>query len=174
MYRLSTNAFSILFSLLCYWNVYTLGLSLMDYTIWTTLQKDLCVNNPLVVLRLHYIVQCFLRFWACEGRYSNAIELLTSTGVADKNDDSAFQKAAWMSPNFWSSLHFCSRVSFFDCWWITVLMRLKGFPWGTSPGVSGLCTQHILDAHTLQLLRTDFMFSLGSWTSCYLAKYLLC
>jgi len=83
--------------------------------------------------------------WARKGRYNNAIQALTSTGVADKNDDSAFQELLERHPK--SDLPCCSAPESFS---LTVnesavVVRLKGFPRGTSPGASGLRAQHLVD-----------------------------
>jgi len=79
-------------------------------------------------------------FWVCEGRYSNAIQALTSTGVADKNDDSAFQELLEHHLKF--DLPCCSTPESFS---LTVdesavVVCLKGFPRGTSPGASVTCS----------------------------------
>ena len=85
-------------------------------------------------------------FWAREGRYSNAVQSLTSTGVADKNDDSAFQELLHRHPV--SDQPSCSapKTASLVVDESAVLACLKGFPRGTSPGASGLRAQHLLDA----------------------------
>ena len=86
--------------------------------------------------------------WAREGRYSNAIQSFTSTGVADKNDDLAFQELLQRHPA--SDTPACSAPTssslIFDE--SAVLVCLKEFPRGTSPGGSGLHAQHLLNAVT--------------------------
>jgi len=74
------------------------------------------------------------------------VQSLTSTGVADKNDDLAFQELLQRHPV--SDPPACSvpksaSLVVDEC---AVLMCLKGFPRGTSPGGSGLRAQHLLDA----------------------------
>ena len=63
------------------------------YNLWKALQDDLHVSRSSHCIQSskHNISRAL--FWAREGRYSNAVQSLTSTGVADKNDDlAAFQE----------------------------------------------------------------------------------
>ena len=62
------------------------------YMLWKALRDDLIVSKSSFGSQStpHNVSQAL--FWAHEGRYSNSVQALTSTGVADKNDDSAFQE----------------------------------------------------------------------------------
>ena len=85
--------------------------------------------------------------WVREGRYSDALQALTSTGIADHDDDGAYQELLKHHPtspcpdsnDFPSALSVTIDKSM-------VLTCLKGFPKGTSPGASKLRDQHLLDA----------------------------
>jgi len=61
------------------------------YTLWKTFLYDLHVSKSIGGPQnmLYNVSQAL--FWAREGRYNNAVQLLTFSGVADKNDDSAFK-----------------------------------------------------------------------------------
>ena len=60
--------------------------------LWKALQDDLLARKSSVASQSTPYNVSRVLFWAREGRYSNAIHATTSTGVADKNDDSAFQE----------------------------------------------------------------------------------
>jgi len=113
-------------------------------TLWKSLQDDLCVGKSTGSPQTtSYNVSCAL-IWARESWYSNAVQLLTSTGVAYKNDDSAFQELLehhpTSDPPTISALESAS-LTFDES---AVLMCLKGFPRCTSPGASCSLAQHIL------------------------------
>ena len=116
------------------------------YNLWKALQDDLHVSRSSHCIQSskHNISRAL--FWAREGRYSNAVQSLTSTGVADKNDDLAFQELLQRHPV--SDPPSCSapKTASLVVDESAVLICLKGFPRGTSPGASGLRAQHLLDA----------------------------
>ena len=85
-------------------------------------------------------------FWALEGRYGNAVQCLTSTSVADKNDDLAFQELLQCHPGSDSPTCSAPKSASLDVDECAVSMCLKGFSRGTSPDGSGLYSQHLLDA----------------------------
>ena len=66
--------------------------SFCNKSLWKTLQDDLCVSKSSGGPQTTSYNDFQAPFWAREGRYSNAVKLLTCTGIADKNDDSAFQE----------------------------------------------------------------------------------
>ena len=68
------------------------------YNLWKALQDDLHVSrsNHCIQSSKHNISRAL--FWAREGRYSNAVQSITSTGVADKNDDLGFQELLQRHP----------------------------------------------------------------------------
>ena len=117
------------------------------YNLWKALKDDLHVSRSSHCIQSskHNISRAL--FWAREGRYSNAVQSLTSTGVADKNDDlAAFQELLQRHPV--SDPPSCSvpKTASLVVDESAVLICLKGFPRGTSPGASGLRAQHLLDA----------------------------
>jgi len=82
-----------------------------------------------------------------EGRYSNALQALSSQGVASRDNDSAYQELLNRHP---SSL--CPDIGEISSKPLTVdesmvLKCLQAFPKGTSPGASKL-RAHLLDAIT--------------------------
>jgi len=117
------------------------------HTLWSSLLDDLKVSKP---VRGPSDSSCRARalFWAREGRYSNALQTLSSHGVASHDNDSAYQELLNRHP---SSL--CPDISEVSSKPLTiddsmVLKCLKAFPKGTSPGASRLRAQHLLDAIT--------------------------
>jgi len=116
-------------------------------TLWYSLLNDLKVSKS---ARRSSDGSCRARalFWAREGRYSNALQSLSSQGVASHDNDSAYQEFLNRHP---SSL--CPEISEVSSKSMTVdesmvLKCLKAFPKGTSPGASKLRAQHLLDAIT--------------------------
>ena len=116
------------------------------YTLWKSLQDDLCVRKSTSGPQTKSNNVSRALFWAREGRHSNAVQSLTSTGAADNNDDCIFQELLERHPT--SDPPSCSAPESASLVIdeSAVLMYLKGFPRGTSPGASGLRAQHILDA----------------------------
>ena len=111
------------------------------YMLWKALQDDLIVSKSSFGSQsTPYNVSRAL-FWAHEGRYSNSVQALTSTGVADKNDDSAFQELLECHPTSDPPTFPPESAS------LTVdeSACLKGFPRGASSGTSGLHAQNLLD-----------------------------
>ena len=145
------------------------------YNLWEALQDDLHVSRSSHCIKSskHNISRAL--FWAREGRYSNAVQSLTSTGVADKNDDLAFQELLQRHPV--SDPPSCSapKTASLVVDESAVLICLKGFPRGTSPGASGLRTQHLLDAvsgHTAPSAELCLTTLTRLITFCFLEKLL--
>ena len=131
---------------------------------WKSLQDDLCVRKSTSGPQTKSYNVSRALFWAREGRYSNAVQSLTSTGVADKNDDCAFQELIERHPT--SDPPSCSapKSASLVVDESAVLMCLKGFP--RVPVLvllvyvlSIFLTQSV--DILLHLLRTVFMLSLG-------------
>jgi len=86
-------------------------------------------------------------FWAKEGRYSNALQSLSSQGVAGHDDDSAYDDLLRRHP----SSPCPDEVVMPSKPALTVensmvLSCLQAFPKYASPRASKLCAQHLLDA----------------------------
>jgi len=86
--------------------------------------------------------------WAREGRDSNTLQALTSTGVADHDDDGAYRELLKCHPisPCPDSNDFPSAPSVTVDESMVLMCCLKGFPKGASPGASKLHAQHLLDA----------------------------
>jgi len=86
-------------------------------------------------------------FWAREGRYSNALQALSSQSVAGYDDDSAYQELLARHPSSpCPDIGVKSTVPALTVDESMVLSCLRAFPKGTSPGASKLRAQHLLDA----------------------------
>ena len=102
------------------------------YNLWKALQDDLHVSRSSHCIQSskHIFLELQL-FWAREGRYSNAVQSLTSTGVADKNDDLAFQELLQRHPVSDSPSCSAPKTASLVVDESAVLICLKGFPrWG--------------------------------------------
>ena len=79
-------------------------------------------------------------YWTHKGRYSNALQALTSTGVTGYHDDDAHQELLKHHPTSpYPDSNYCGQF-------YMVLSCLRGFPKGTILGASKLRAQHLLDA----------------------------
>ena len=113
--------------------------------LWKALQDDLIVSESSFGSQsTPYNVSQAL-FWVREGRYSNAVQALTSTGVAYKNDDLAFQELLERHPTSDPPTCPAPESASLTVDESAVIRCLKEFPRGTSPGASGLRAQHLLD-----------------------------
>ena len=85
------------------------------YNLWKALQDDLHVSRSSHCIQSskHNISRAL--FWAREGRYSNAVQSFTSTGVADKNDDLAFLELLKRHPVSDPPFLFGPQDCFFSC-----------------------------------------------------------
>ena len=117
------------------------------HSLWNSLLDDLKVSKPHgEVSHGLYCKACALLFWAREGRYSNALQALSSQGVAGHDDDSAYEDllhrhSSSPCPDV-SVLPSKPALTVDDS---MVLSCLRAFPKGTSPGTSKLRAQHLLD-----------------------------
>ena len=60
-------------------------------SLWCSLQKDLKASKPVKPPSSSEFNKSRALFWAREGRYSNALQALNSVGVAEYNDNDAYQ-----------------------------------------------------------------------------------
>jgi len=114
--------------------------------LWASLQDDLRVCK-----RKGEPCSSFCKsralFWAREGRYSNALQALSSQGVAGYDYDSAYQDLLARHPSSpCPDIGVKSTVPALTVDESMVLSCLRAFPKGTSPGASKLRAQHLLDA----------------------------
>ena len=116
------------------------------YSLWSSLQDDLTVSmthkRP-----SHSSCKSRALFWAREGRYSNALQALSSQGVAGPDDNSAYQDLLKRHPSSpCPDIDDASSKPSLTVDEPMVLSCLQAFPKGTSPGASKLRAQHLLDA----------------------------
>ena len=114
--------------------------------LWASLQDDLRDRKPKGESCSSFRKSRAL-FWAREGRYSNALQALSSQGVAGFDDDSAYNELLNRHPS--SPCPDTDVMSSDPALTVDesmVLSCLRAFPKGTSPGASKLRAQHLLDA----------------------------
>jgi len=134
---------SILLDRLHLWNQ-SGGISLL----WASLQDDLRVCKHKKGSDSSFCKSRAL-FWAREGRYSNALQSLSSQGIAGFDDDSAYKDLLARHPSSpCPDSGAKSTVPALTVDESMVLTCLRAFPKGTSPGASKLRAQHLLDAIT--------------------------
>ena len=114
------------------------------HSLWNSLLDDLKVSKPRGGVSHRLYCKARALFWAREGRYSNALQALSSQGVAGHDDDSTYDDLLHRHPS--SS---CPDVSVLPSKpALTVddsVSCLQAFPKGASPGASKLRAQHLLD-----------------------------
>ena len=81
-----------------------------------------------------------------EGRYSNALQVLNSVGVAGHDDNNAYQDLLKRHPCSSCPIVTSPSQSSLTIDESMVLICLRAFPKGTSPGASKLRAQHLLHA----------------------------
>ena len=116
--------------------------------LWASLQNDLRVckrgEGPCSSFCKPHAL-----FWAREGRYSNALQSLSSQGIAGFDDDSVYKDLLACHPSSpCPDNDVKSTVPALTVDDSMVLTCLRAFPKGTSPGASKLRAQHLLDVIT--------------------------